>query len=523
MKLYSHVALIAALAAPAFCQEPAPPTPPTPAVAPVAPVLPVAPVTPEALSFSEDQIRAMKDQAKAMKDQINGYADQVYVDRDQVEALKAQIKSIASEDQIRAMKDQANIVADQLYVDRDQIEAVKAQAKSIADQVKAENFNFDDVKDFGNSFNLDNPDLKLSDLQFKLDSRNFNYSIDSAFNMAFLQDGKPMPTPMAPQAPMAPKSRLSFGRADGEYDAGTRALDQHKYDEAVQHFDAVINAKSPRSDGALYWKAYAQNRAGKRDDALAAIAQLRRDYASSPWLNDAQALETEIKQNAGQPVSPNQESNDDIKLLAINSLMNADTERAVPLVEGILKGNAAPNVKKNALFVLAQSRSPRAQQVIFDYAKGAGNPDLQLNAIQYLGMSNSREMQQQLAAIYGSVNDARAKAAIIQSLRGARAYDSLLNIAKTEKDPSLKDSAIREIAQSNSVASATLVELYGGSDTSGKRSIIDGLTSRRDAKTLIDLAKKETDASLKKSMVERIGSMKDNKEAMDYMIELVKQ
>src|SRR6202040_3098686 len=100
-----------------------------------------------------------------------------------------------------------------------------------------------------------------------------------------------------------PKARSFFGnvRGDGGYDAGSSAIDQHKYDDAVRYFDMVINAKSSRADGALYWKAYALNRAGKRDEALAAIAQLRRDYATSAWLNDAQALEAEVKQSNGQP------------------------------------------------------------------------------------------------------------------------------------------------------------------------------------------------------------------------------
>jgi HEAT repeat protein len=314
-----------------------------------------------------------------------------------------------------------------------------------------------------------------------------------------------------------------MGRGDAEYDAGTRALDQHHYEEAILHFDQVINSKSARADGALYWKAYALNRSGKRDDALAALAQLRRDYASSAWLNDAQALETEVKQSSGQPVSPSQESDDDLKLLAINSLMNADAERAVPLIEGILKGNSPPKVKRDALFVLTQSRSPRAQQLLNDYAKGGGNPDLQLQAIRYLGQSGSRDTQQQLGGIYGTTNDARVKTTIIDSLSGTRAWDALLNIAKTEKDANLRNQAIRAIASNRSAPIDGLLEMYPNLDMSAKSAIVDGLVSRRDAKTLVDLAHKETDPQMKRRIVERVGNMHDNKDAMDYMMEILKQ
>ena len=114
----------------------------------------------------------------------------------------------------------------------------------------------------------------------------------------------------------------------------TRLLDERKYDEAIKRFDSVIASKSDRADGALYWKAYALNRIGRRDEALAAIAALRRDYPNSHWLNDAQALEVELKTNSGRPVSPADESNDDIKLIAINALMNADRSRRFHFLTG---------------------------------------------------------------------------------------------------------------------------------------------------------------------------------------------
>jgi hypothetical protein len=341
-------------------------------------------------------------------------------------------------------------------------------------------------------------------------------------NMAFLQ------APMAPPAPVAPRAPKSFTMGsfkgmDDSYNAGTRALDEHRYEEAVQRFDAAIAKDTSHADGALYWKAYALNREGKRDDALAAITQLRRDYASSPWLHDAQALEAEVKQSSGQPVSPAQESNDDLKLLAINSLMHADAERAIPLVEGILKGNSGPSVKNNALFVISQNKSPRAQQVLIDYAKGGGNPDLQLRAIQYVGMSGTKEAQQQLAAIYASSSDTRVKSAVMQALMMAHASDALLNIAKTEKDPSLKGAAIRNLSVTRGVPAESLVDLYGSSDASAKREIVNGLQSRGDAKSLIDLARKESDPAMKKTIASRIGDMAhDNKDAMDYMMELLK-
>jgi hypothetical protein len=247
-----------------------------------------------------------------------------------------------------------------------------------------------------------------------------------------------------------------------DYETGMRQLDERKYDDAIQRFDRVVAAKSDRADGALYWKAYSLNRLGKRDDALAAIAQLRRDYSKSRWLDDAQALEVEVRQNSGKPVSPETESNEDLKLIAINGLMNADPDRAVPLLEGILKGTSPPKVKDRALFVLAQSRSPRAQQVLADYAKGTANPDLQKRAIQYIGMVKSPEHEQLLSTIYAGTTNPELKRAIVQGFFMAGAGAKLVELARSERDPAIKifiANQLSMMANNNKDAADYMLEL----------------------------------------------------------------
>lgn len=378
--------------------------------------------------------------------------------------------------------------------------------------------------------------------------------------------------------------KLNPGRLDNEYEQGTRALDDRRYDDAIRRFNAVIDGKAARADGALYWKAYALNRVGRKDDALAAIAQLRRDYASSHWLNDAQALEVEVKQSSGQAVSPADETNEDIKLMALNSLMNADPERAIPQIETLLKGNSSPKVKDRALFVLTQNRSARAQQILAEYAKGAGNPDLQARAIRYIGMSGVPNVAQQLIGIYTASNDVAVKKQIIQSLVMSRdkegkdalfnlaknekdeslrsdairmlgamqatdqlsqlyagetssenkiqivrslfvanASDKLLDLVKNEKDPKVRAEAIRSYARTRATSPETLASLYTmDSDPSTKKAIISGLMERGDAKLMIDLARKESDNPMKVFIVGQLGNMHNNKDANDYMLELLK-
>ncbi len=231
-----------------------------------------------------------------------------------------------------------------------------------------------------------------------------------------------------------------------DYESGMRQLDDRRYEDAIRFFDRVVAAKSARAEGAIYWKAYALNRLGKRDDALAAIALLRRDYPKSLWLDDAQALEVEVRQNSGKPVSPDAESNEDLKLIAINALMSADPDRAVPLIEGILKGTAAPKVKDRALFVLAQSKSPRAQQILEDYAKGKANPDLQKKAMQYIGMVKTPEHLQLLSSIYAGTSNPEVKRAIVQAFFMSGASAKLVEIARKERDPEIKRAIVVQLS-----------------------------------------------------------------------------
>ena len=155
------------------------------------------------------------------------------------------------------------------------------------------------------------------------------------------------------------EARRSMERDDTYYRRGKSYLDRKNYDQAIESFNRVIENKGSRADGALYWRAYAQNRLGKRDEALASLSELQKTYPKSRWLDDAKALEAEIRQKSGQPLSPESTADEDLKLLALQALAESDPERSIPMLEKILKSNNSPKLKERALFVLAQSHQPK--------------------------------------------------------------------------------------------------------------------------------------------------------------------
>src|SRR3979411_1003760 len=91
------------------------------------------------------------------------------------------------------------------------------------------------------------------------------------------------------------------------YDEVVEALDEDRYERAEAKFGQLAQTASSQADAALYWKAYAENRLGKRDTALASIAELKRRFPQSRWQKDANALELEVRQSSGQPIHPEKE------------------------------------------------------------------------------------------------------------------------------------------------------------------------------------------------------------------------
>src|SRR3977135_4307891 len=103
-------------------------------------------------------------------------------------------------------------------------------------------------------------------------------------------------------------------RADDLYDEGRDAIEDGKYDRAVDRFNKLIELKTNRNDAALYWKAYSLAKLGQRAEALNTLADLQKRFADSRWSKDAKSLEVEVRQASGQTVSPAAQEDDDLKL-----------------------------------------------------------------------------------------------------------------------------------------------------------------------------------------------------------------
>jgi hypothetical protein len=297
------------------------------------------------------------------------------------------------------------------------------------------------------------------------------------------------------------------------YDDGREALDEDRFDRAEAKFDQLAQTNNPQTDAALYWKAYAENRLGKRDTALATIAELKRRFPQSRWQKDAAALEIEVRQSSGQAVRPEGEKDQELRMLALRGIMNSDPERAVPILGKQLESaSATPKEKSQALFILAQSGSPQAREIVGKTARGQNNPDLQRKAIQYLAMFGGAESRKTLAEVYGSTSDPSVKRSILRAYMIGGDREHLFEAAKSEKDDDVKREAIRQLGLVH--AQNELQQLYRSDNSPAvRRELLQAFFLASDATKLLEAAQNEKDPELRRVAVRNLGLINSHESA----------
>lgn len=376
------------------------------------------------------------------------------------------------------------------------------------------------------------------------------------------------------------RARDAQEAARDRYEAALDAIDDSRWEEAREKLDEVVRDGKSNTDAALYWRAYCENKLGRRSDALASIGELEHKYPQSRWQNDAKALDLQVRNETGQSVSPQSQDDEELKLLAINSLMQSDPQQALPLLEKVLNGTGSPKLKERALFVVAQSGSPEASQILVRIAQGNSNPDLQSKAVKYLGLFGGSRGVDALSQIYASSSDEEVKRAILQSFMLAGARDRLYTAAQSEKNPDLQRDAVRmlgisgarddlwklyqagtpeevreailqamfisgdsghleQLAKSEKNedlrlaairdmglmggdrTGSTLASMYAGAkDPATSKAVLQALFLQGNAQAIVDIARKETDPEMKKAAVQKL-SLMHSKAAMDYLLEIL--
>jgi len=496
------------------------------------------------------------------------------------------------------------------YIDLSNLN-VKVDGKALAEQIKAANqanaraFSIDagtlgqEIRDAVKSGQWDQAGRLGEEIAAEVQARTKAYQDEARMyqdlGRLYAQATPPMP-PQPPTPPLFGQQGRGVGGGisvgprgqvfrvgpntseDRIFNSGEANLDNHNLDNALVNFNEVISRGGSRADGATYYKAFTLAKMGRKDEAQSAINELRKSYASSHWQADAAALEADLK--SGKSSS----EEDDIKVMAIDGLMQSDPERAFPILEGLIKGAHIPRLKKEAVMVLAKNSSPRAQTLLEQIARGtAGDPDQQLAALRYvvdiksnparaqllmdvynsagndvavrslviqvfrnnsdydhlgqiLKVEKNAELrdsvmnklgdedgQPQLWAIYGAETTPEGKINILRFMHENGNTDKLAEIARADKDPRVRRAAVRELASFKGAnVSASLVAIYGNeSDNTVKKEIAGDLADHKDAKPLIEIFRKEKDVEMRRYLMTRMVNI-HSPEMNDFFLEILK-
>lgn len=193
----------------------------------------------------------------------------------------------------------------------------------------------------------------------------------------------------------------------------------------------------------------------------------------------------------------------DIRIQALDRLMVTDATRVIPILKQIVLASENAREASRALFVLAQSGQPEARQTVVQVAMLASEP-IRIAAVKELGRFGGPDASQDLMRVYAS-SDLAVKMQVVTSLGERAERTALLQIAKSEKDPSVKATAILTAGQAGGPeVKEQLRLLYKQVGMDAKRPIILALFSARAEEELIRIADEEKDPQLRAEALMRL-------------------
>jgi outer membrane protein assembly factor BamD (BamD/ComL family) len=249
-----------------------------------------------------------------------------------------------------------------------------------------------------------------------------------------------------------------------------KSVHNKEWQKAVEQFKKITEnfSKSQWAEESLYWLGYSMNKMTQdlqnleeirdiKEDALKNLDTLKQQYPTSQWIDDARRLTVEIaeemvarglKEYKKYIIKGIKEDADiEMKLVALDALMQMDKEKAFPMVETIIRNSKIQELREKAIFILAQTRDPRVIPLLVKVALKDSDGKIKEQAIFWLGQVQSPESRKQLLKIYHSAAEAdvEMKKKIIFSISqsgGETAVKELIDIYKKEKDLELKKQII---------------------------------------------------------------------------------
>ncbi|MBV8859494.1 MAG: HEAT repeat domain-containing protein [Acidobacteria bacterium] len=235
---------------------------------------------------------------------------------------------------------------------------------------------------------------------------------------------------------------------------GRDLIEREDWAAAAAKFEGYVAQypKSKEADAALYWLAYARKKQGKFQAAEETLERLAKEFPRSSWVDDARAMQVEIAPQVGKRVDPEGLGDDELKMVALQSLFESDPARASAYVAEILKpdSKASPELKETAVGLLGRQGGPEAVRMLLDIARTQPDPELRSIAVNRLGQTNDEAVIDELMKIYEAERDGDVKGQVLNAfsqMNSPRAYAKLLEVARGGGDSELRQMAIHRLGQ----------------------------------------------------------------------------
>lgn len=192
-----------------------------------------------------------------------------------------------------------------------------------------------------------------------------------------------------------------------------------------------------------------------------------------------------------------QSDSDELKIAAIEALMSAPADKALPLVSKVLAGNHSDEVKEAALFILSQIDEPEAHATLLKFANEESG-ELQLEAIRMIGIGGGDGMSN-LKSIYDS-GDSDAREAVLEAYMIAGDEAAVFEIAKIAEGSDFEE-AVEMLAVMG--ARDELRQLRSARGTS--EALIEACAISGDLECLLELAADDSNIELQIEAIEGLG------------------
>lgn len=235
---------------------------------------------------------------------------------------------------------------------------------------------------------------------------------------------------------------------------GRTLIANRKWSEAAKKFNQIIKdyPRSENVDVALYWLAYSLSEQQNYVEAEKTLERILKEYPNSSWADDARAKHIEVSAALGKSDEVQNEaanSKDEIRIVALQSLFQADRQRGIAQASEILKrgSNASARLKEVTVDLLGYYGGKDATPLLVEIARSEQDVKLRKKAIYSLAWKDDESVANLLKEIVTNSNDDDlAKVALWaltqNSQNGSKYYAFFVQTAKSGKTIELRKQAI---------------------------------------------------------------------------------